>query len=94
MYITLKEYLNELAAFERRRPQEERRHIPTLEELAEVAGIHPVTLSRIVNNQTRRLSLEVPEAIIGYMRGLGYDMGTTDFIEYRASRVAGNGGEV
>jgi hypothetical protein len=83
MVITFKRYLDDLELIERRKREEEQRDIPTLEEVAAAAGVHPVTLSKIVNNQVKRLSLDIPARIISFMRERGFSMQTTDFIDYR-----------
>lgn len=83
MVVTLKSYLQGLQGLEARRPPEKRRDVPTLEELATAAGIHPVTLSNIANNKTKRLTLDVIGSIIVHMRSKGFHMRTTDFLDFQ-----------
>jgi molybdenum cofactor biosynthesis enzyme MoaA len=81
--VTFKAYLDTLAAIERRKPEEQRKTIPTLEEIAAAAGIHPVTLSNTVNNKVKLLNLASVTQIIAFMRARGFPMEVSDFLEYR-----------
>jgi DNA-binding Xre family transcriptional regulator len=87
MVITLKEYLDKLQGFERRKPEEQRQHVPTMEELAGAVGIHPVTLSNIANNKIKHLNLDTGARIVRAMRDFGFPMRTTDLVEYREAAM-------
>ena len=83
MYITLKAYLDHLDALEKSKAEHLRRKVPSMEELARVVGIHPVTLSNIANSNIRQLNLETGGRIITAMRRFGFPMTITDLIAYR-----------
>lgn len=82
MRNVFKDYLARMASIENRKPEGERREVPLLEEIAEAVGVHPVTLSRIVNNQNKRLSLDLVSDTIAYMRRRGFSMQLNDFMVY------------
>lgn len=82
MRVVFKDYLNRIARIERGKPEGERKRVPLLEEVAEAVGIHPITLSRIINNQTKRLNLDLMSDTISFMRALGFSMRETDFMVY------------
>lgn len=82
MRITFKTYIDDLERAERRKAESERRAIPTMEEIAQVVNVHPVSFSRIVNNNVKRLNLDLVGRVIAFMRGRGFDMQTTDFLDY------------
>jgi hypothetical protein len=84
MYITLKNYLESLETFERSKPKEQRRGVPSLRELARDVGIHEVTMNNIANNNIRQLNLDTGAHIISALRRRGFNMDVTDFIAYRA----------
>ena len=83
MIITLRAYMNRLAAIEKSRPEGARRHVPSMEELAREVGIHPVTLSNIANSNVKQLNLETAGRIIAAMRRAGFNMGVSDLVEFR-----------
>jgi DNA-binding Xre family transcriptional regulator len=83
MYITLKTYLEQLETFERSRTREQRRHIPSLRELARDVGIHEVTMNNIANNNIRQLNLDTGAQIITALRRRGFDVSVADLIAYR-----------
>lgn len=85
MYVTLKNYLEGLETFERSRAKDQRRHIPSLRELAKDVGIHEVTMNNIANNNIRQLNLETGAKIIDAMRAHGFRMEVTDLIAYRSA---------
>lgn len=84
MYIVLKSYLDDLDANEKRKPVEQRRRVPSMDELAHAVGIHPTTLSKIVNNNISQLSLATGGKIISTMRRFGFPMQETDLIRYQS----------
>lgn len=88
MYISLRSYLNRLDAIEKSKPEGQRKRVPSMEELAKMVGIHPVTLSNIANSNIRQLNLETGGRIIGAMRSFGFPMSVTDLIEYREADEA------
>jgi hypothetical protein len=83
MYITLKNYLEGLETFERSKPKEQRRGVPSLRELARDVGIHEVTMNNIANNNIRQLNLDTGAQIITALRRRGFEMNVIDFIAYR-----------
>lgn len=84
MYIALRSYIERLNAIENSKPKEQRRHVPTMKELAEEVGIHQVTMSDIANSNIRQLNLETGGRIITAMRRFGFPMTVSDLLEYRA----------
>lgn len=80
MYVQLGSYLQQLRAIERRKPENERRHIPTVKELAEVTGVHPNSISRIVNGYTRRLNLDIAGMILVHIRRCGFQIEVSDIL--------------
>jgi hypothetical protein len=85
LYITLKSYIERLEALERSKPPAQRRHVPGMEELARVVGIHPVTLSNIANSHIRQLNLETGGKIIAALRHYGFQMSVSDLIAFRGT---------
>jgi len=83
MFITLRSYMNRLAAIEKSRPEDQRRHVPSMEDLAKEVGVHPVTMSNIANSNIRQLNLETGGRIISAMRRRGFSMQVTDLLDYR-----------
>jgi hypothetical protein len=83
MYITFKEYLQQMESLEKSRPKEQRRRIPSIVALAEAIGVHPATLSNIANNNVVRFTLETGAAIIDEMRRRGFAMEASDLVGYR-----------
>ena len=82
MYINLNTYLSRLKALESTKPKEERRHVPSLSELAESIGMHQTSLSRLANNKVGQLSLETGDKIMTEMRRRGFQMEVTDLVAY------------
>ncbi len=82
MYITLKAYLGRISAEERSRIGQ-RRHVPSMDELATLVGIHPVTMSNLVNGKVKLLNLDLGGRIITELRKLGFDTAVDDVIAYR-----------
>ena len=82
MKVTFKEYLDDLGRAEKRKPEGEQRPIPTMEEIADAVEIHPVSFSRIVNNNVKRLNLDTMGRVIAFMRARGFKMESTDFLVF------------
>jgi hypothetical protein len=82
MVITLKSYLARLDEGEARRPPEQRRPVPQLDELAADIGVNRVTLSDLVNNKGKYLNLEIGARIISVLRGRGFDTDVADILAY------------
>lgn len=76
--ICLKEYLARLEREEG--AKEEGRTVPSMDGLAELVGIHRVTMNKIVNNRTKSLNFGIATRIIEAMSLLGFDMQITDLI--------------
>lgn len=83
MYITLNAYLEGLEATERSKPEGARRSVPTMRELAEVAGISAVSMSRLATGKVNSLNFDTGAAIITEMRRRGFDTEIGDFVAYR-----------
>jgi DNA-binding Xre family transcriptional regulator len=82
LFINLDAYLSQLKAVESTKPKGERRHIPSLSELAESIGMHQTSLSRLANNKVEQLNLETGDKIITEMRRRGFQMTVEDLIAY------------
>ena len=82
MYIVFGSYLKQLEADEGQKPLAQRRNVPTIKDLAEVAGVHQVTLTNIVNGKIDRLTIEVARKVLDHMWRLGFQPKETDFIRY------------
>ena len=82
--FTFRRYLDNLKRIERRKAEggEPARAIPSMEEIADAVEIHPVSFSRIVNNNVKRLNLDTMGKVIAYMRSRGFSMQTTDFLDF------------
>lgn len=81
--VVLKEYLQRLRAIETIKPKgEKKKEVPTMDGLADLAGLHRVSLNRIANNHGKALNFETANVVIKAMRDLGFDMQTSDFIAY------------
>jgi len=81
---TLKEYLARIDAFEKQKPEEERRQVPNLTDISKATDIHYTTISRIANNRAKRLDYKTAVKIIDYIRSLGFEMELNDLIDYRS----------
>ena len=84
MVINLKGYLKQLEGTELRRPEYKRKNVPTLKELAAAIGIHEMTMVNIANGKIKLLNLNTAQRIISEMRKRGFDMQTTDLLDYQA----------
>jgi DNA-binding transcriptional regulator YhcF (GntR family) len=83
MYITFRPYLDNLEVQERTKPVEQRRRVPSMDELAHEVGVHPVTFRNIANGNIKQLNLELGGKIITVMRRYGFPMQETDLIRYQ-----------
>lgn len=83
MYISFRTYLKGLDDAEREKPIEERRRVPSIDELAHEVGVHPVTFRNIANGNIKQLNLELAGKIITVMRKLSFPMQETDLIRYQ-----------
>ena len=82
MFFNLKGYLAELEAAEAAKPDGERRAVPSLTGLAKAAGVHKVTMSKLVRGQIRSLNFDIGSAIISEMRRSGFDTEPGDLFGY------------
>lgn len=71
---TLKQYLAEIEAIERQKPEVQQRKVPNLSEISRETGIHYTTISKMANNRAKRLDFQTAIKIIKYVRSLGHDM--------------------
>ena len=82
MYITFGAYLDELRAAEKQKPPTQRQPVPTIKELAEVIGVHQVTLTNIVTGHIDRLSIDTARKVMDEMWRRGFKPEISDFIKY------------
>ena len=85
MFFNLKGYLAELEAAEAAKPEGERRDVPTLTDLARAAGVHKVTMSKLVQGRIRSLSFDIGGAIVAELRQRGFDTQPGDLLGYAES---------
>ncbi len=83
MRVVFNEYLKALESEERTKPIEQRRRVPTIEELAPAVGLHHVTLRNVANSNIKKLDLDTAGKLITLMRKLGFDTVETDVIRYK-----------
>ena len=84
MYVRLGSFLQELEAIESAKPKERQRPVPTHRELAEAAGINPVSLSKLVRGRTGSLSLEIGAKILDELNRRGFEANPNDILGYQA----------
>lgn len=82
MQVVFSKYLKALETAEQAKPLEQRRRVPTIEELAPVVGLHPVTLRNIANSNIKKLDLDTAGQLISLMRKIGFNTVETDVIRY------------
>lgn len=82
MYINLTSYLSELKAIESTRPASQRRKVPSLSEIARLAGIHQTTISRIAGNKVGELNLKVCDVAITELRRRGFPADVSNILVY------------
>ncbi len=82
MHVVFGEYLKALETAEKAKPLEQRRRVPTIEELAPSVELHPVTLRNIANGNIKKLDLVTAGRLISIMRRLGFDTVETNVIRY------------
>jgi DNA-binding transcriptional regulator YhcF (GntR family) len=80
--VVFGKYLKDLEAAESAKPLEARRRVPSIEDLAPVIGVHPVTLRNIANSNIKHLDLVTAGKIISTMRRLGFAMSEQNLIQY------------
>jgi DNA-binding Xre family transcriptional regulator len=88
MFMQLGAYLERLETLERNRPEEKRRRVPTMRELAEVAGISPVSLSRLTTGKVNSLNFHIGAAILDELNKRGFPAGPADILGYEAPEEA------
>lgn len=86
--VCLKEYLEKLQAREILREKGQKREVPSMDRLAELAGLHRGSLNRIANNHGKALRFDTANAIIRTMNDLGFDMKLSDLVIYDNSLLA------
>lgn len=82
LYVALKEYLAGLEARESTRPPAHRRDVPTMSDLARVAGINKQTMSRWVGGQIKSTNHQTAGAIIAELRRRGFATEVGDILGY------------
>jgi DNA-binding Xre family transcriptional regulator len=83
MYIRLGSYLAETEELERRKPEGQRRPVPTITELASAAGVNKATVSRLLSGETGALNLDMGRAIFDELYRRGFQPSPGDLIAYR-----------
>lgn len=80
--VVLNSYLENLKDQQSILPEDERKEVPTLADLAVVANIKPPSLSRIASNKIARLNRKVVANIIAELRRRGFNTTETDIVKY------------
>lgn len=70
--VNIRGYLDHLQAKEDSRPANERRPVPTISHLAEVAGMSRQAMSNLANGRTRLVNLDALAAVIIELRRWGF----------------------
>jgi DNA-binding Xre family transcriptional regulator len=86
--VTLSDYLDILRGQEATKPPGERRHVPTLGELAAGADLHRVTVSNLANNNIKQLNIETLSAIVNELRRREFDVQVSDILAFRPALEA------
>lgn len=82
MNVVFGKYLKALEAAEQAKPLDQRRRVPSIEELAPEVKLHPVTLRNIANGNIKKLDLDTAGNLITIMRQLGFDTVETNVVRY------------
>ena len=83
MEIALKNFIRDLKIIEKSKPVSTRRHIPTVSDMAEVAGISRAQVYNILNNKTKGPNLDRIQEIMHLFRVAGFEIYINDvFAEY------------
>jgi hypothetical protein len=80
--IRLKTYLSELCDIERSKPEHQRREVPNLTQLARIAGVHKVTMSRLARGKVTCINLDVACKIFDDLYIRGFQPRFNDFFIY------------
>ncbi len=78
--VQLGYYLKRLRAFERRKPANAQRDVPTVSELADIIGVNPNRLFRLIHGHTRSLNFDMAADIMVEMWKRGFDTEITDIL--------------
>lgn len=79
--IVLRRYLSRLQAIETLKEKgEQKRHVPSLAELADLAGLHKGSIFRIAGNKGNSINFKTANAIIRAMRKSGFKMKLSDLV--------------
>jgi len=81
VYVNLGPHLKYLQMVENAKPEGERRAVPTLAELAELAGVTRQTMSNLALGKTKSLKFKVASVILDEMDRRGLPMGLYDLIK-------------
>jgi len=82
VYVQLDAYLRRLRAIERQKPEENRRLVPAMTELADVIGISRITLWRLAQGRTKSFNLEIASAIMREMWKRGFQTEIGDLLKF------------
>lgn len=82
-YCKVKQFLEEISALEMQKPIIERRHVPTIKDIAQESGMHYTTISRIVNNKVKKLDYGTASKIVTVLRNRGFVMKPSDVLDYK-----------
>jgi len=86
--VALKEYLTQLNGIEAAKLPSQRRHVPSLTELANIMGRHRVTLTNLANNKIKLVNLATLSALLNEWRRRGFESTIADLLRaYPTSEV-------
>jgi transcriptional regulator with XRE-family HTH domain len=83
VYVTLKAHLTNLEEIESTKPPTERRDVPSMAQLAQLAGVTPNTIARWARNEIESTTHRTLARIISELRARGFDTNLTDILAYR-----------
>lgn len=78
--VTLRECLTRLEAEESAKPPGQRRHVPTIPELARRVGVSRATLYNLAGGYVEAVNLKTLSAVLSELRRDGFDVKLTDLL--------------
>lgn len=83
LYVMLRPYLETLEALERSKPEDARRAVPTIEQIAGDVGVSRASIYNLAAGDIQQLNLRIAGRIIASLRKRGFPMELTDLLAYR-----------
>lgn len=80
--VNIKPYLETLKLNERHKPEGEKLKVPSITELAEVAGLHRNSYRRLAQDQTSEVNKDAVAKTIAELRRRGFNTEINDILIY------------